>query len=40
MSIDWNALIGDMKSGSYLALARLITCAENRELDWEDAIQA
>jgi len=39
MSIDWNALIDDMKSGSNLALARLITCVENREHGWEYAMQ-
>jgi LAO/AO transport system kinase len=39
MDIDWNALIDDMKSGSCQALARLITCVENREHGWEDAMQ-
>jgi|GEM_PF-1642224 len=39
MNIDWNDLIDDMKSGSCQALARLITCLENRERGWEDAMQ-
>jgi LAO/AO transport system kinase len=39
MNIDWNDLIDEMKSGSCQALARLITCVENREHGWQGAMQ-
>ena len=39
MTNDWNKLIKELRSGSVLALSRLITRVENRESGWMDAMK-
>jgi LAO/AO transport system kinase len=37
--MDWQALIGQMESGSVLALSRLISLVENREPAWREVMK-